>query len=194
MTEWITGSLRASDLDREGAVADLRDAYALGRLTAEEFQWRADLAERSSTVQQLCTVTADIPRRPAAATPGTPMAQWSPMAPTAPMALPAALPVPSGPPAYYYPPFPSPAPYFAPIPARGKTNPTAVVALVLSVVGFLTFRELVVSVLASVLAVLALRQIDKADDADGRGCAVAALAISAGSVCLALELLQHWHT
>jgi Domain of unknown function (DUF1707) len=59
---------RASDAEREQAVARLRDASAEGRLTFEELAERTALAYRASTHAELEPLTADLPET--AAVPG----------------------------------------------------------------------------------------------------------------------------
>jgi len=54
-------SLRISDADRERATAVLRDAYAEGRLSAQEFHERTDRALVARTAADLAPLTADLP-------------------------------------------------------------------------------------------------------------------------------------
>ncbi|WP_042413190.1 DUF1707 and DUF2154 domain-containing protein [Streptacidiphilus anmyonensis] len=67
------GDLRASDADRERVAAALRDAYAEGRLDAEEHSQRLDAAYAAKTLGELVPLTRDLPAhdrahpRPAAA-------------------------------------------------------------------------------------------------------------------------------
>jgi uncharacterized protein YecT (DUF1311 family) len=56
--------MRASDAEREQAADALRDHYAAGRLTSEEFDERLDAAYKSSTVQELAQLRADLPELP----------------------------------------------------------------------------------------------------------------------------------
>lgn len=56
--------LRASDADRERVANDLRDHYADGRLTMEEFDERIDAVYKAKTFGELTPVTADLPARP----------------------------------------------------------------------------------------------------------------------------------
>jgi Domain of unknown function (DUF1707) len=58
-------SLRISDADREAAAAHLREHYAQGRLTLEEFNQRLDGVFTATTQGQLRALTCDLP--PAAA-------------------------------------------------------------------------------------------------------------------------------
>jgi Domain of unknown function (DUF1707) len=58
-----TGSnLRIADGDREAAAADLREHYAQGRLTLEEFNQRLDAIFAATTQRQLSALTSDLPR------------------------------------------------------------------------------------------------------------------------------------
>src|SRR5215469_5803820 len=57
--------MRASDAEREQAAEALRDDYAAGRLSSEEFDERLDAAYKASTVQQLAQLRADLPDLPA---------------------------------------------------------------------------------------------------------------------------------
>ena len=65
--------LRIGDADREAAAARLREHYAQGRLTLEEFNQRLDAAFAASTESQLSALTRDLPRiaAPPAALPVT---------------------------------------------------------------------------------------------------------------------------
>jgi uncharacterized protein DUF1707 len=54
--------LRIGDADREAAAACLREHYAQGRLTLEEFNQRIDAAFAATTQSQLGTLTRDLPR------------------------------------------------------------------------------------------------------------------------------------
>lgn len=54
--------LRVSDADRDAVAAALRDHYADGRLTLEEFQDRLDRALGARTVADLAPLTRDLPR------------------------------------------------------------------------------------------------------------------------------------
>jgi uncharacterized membrane protein YgcG len=53
--------LRVGDADREAAAASLREHYAQGRLTLEEFNQRIDAAFAAVTQSQLHRVTRDLP-------------------------------------------------------------------------------------------------------------------------------------
>ena len=53
--------LRASDADRERVASALRDAYAEGRLDAEEHSQRLDAAYAAKTLGELVPLTRDLP-------------------------------------------------------------------------------------------------------------------------------------
>jgi ferric-dicitrate binding protein FerR (iron transport regulator) len=57
--------LRASDHDREAAVALLKAHYLAGRLGDHELAWRSDAAYRAVGVGELRRLTADLPVLPA---------------------------------------------------------------------------------------------------------------------------------
>lgn len=57
-------TIRASDQDREVVVATLRDAFAAGRLTLEEFDERTTAAYESKTWGDLRKLTEDLPSQP----------------------------------------------------------------------------------------------------------------------------------
>jgi Domain of unknown function (DUF1707) len=65
--------LRIGHAEREAAAASLREHYAQGRLTLEEFNERLDAAFKATTQSQLNRVTQDLPRAtvPSAALPVT---------------------------------------------------------------------------------------------------------------------------
>jgi len=65
--------LRIGDADREAAAARLREHYAAGRLTFDEFNQRLDAAFAATTQSQLGQVTRDLPHVgvPAGALPAT---------------------------------------------------------------------------------------------------------------------------
>jgi hypothetical protein len=58
---------RITDADREAAAARLREHYAQGRLTLEEFHHRLDAAFEATTQGQLTAITRDLPRTESAA-------------------------------------------------------------------------------------------------------------------------------
>lgn len=53
--------LRIGDADREAAAASLREHYAQGRLTLEEFNQRLDATFAAATQSQLHQITRDLP-------------------------------------------------------------------------------------------------------------------------------------
>ena len=53
--------LRASDHDREQAVAQLKAHYADGRLADHELAWRTEAAYRAIGVRELMRLTSDLP-------------------------------------------------------------------------------------------------------------------------------------
>jgi hypothetical protein len=57
---------RASDADREHVIGVLREAFAEGRLTAEEHSARVGQAYAARTYAELATVSADLPAGPSA--------------------------------------------------------------------------------------------------------------------------------
>jgi Domain of unknown function (DUF1707) len=63
------GRLRASHADREQAIEALKDAFAQGRLTADELDSRVGQALASQTYAKLTALTDDLPVGPAAAPP-----------------------------------------------------------------------------------------------------------------------------
>ena len=167
--------MRASDQDRDLAVADLRDACQLGRLTADEFETRVHAVLCSTTIGQLWSLTGDLPRRAQQARTVDP--PWAP--------------APWAPPASYYQPVPwGYGRQLPPVPA--KMHPLAVTGFVVSIIGVFMCQLLVPSIVAAIFAVIALRQIDSSRLVlRGRGLAIAGLAISASSVFLGLEILFH---
>jgi hypothetical protein len=64
-----TGDLRVSDADRDRALAELSEAFQLGRITAEEFDQRSGRALSSRTGKQLLALLADLPVERAGAEP-----------------------------------------------------------------------------------------------------------------------------
>ena len=169
------GLMRASDLDRDLAIADLRDGCQMGRLTVDEFEARMHGALCSATVGQLWSLTSDLPRR----------------AQPVPAIGPARAPGPWGAPLPYYP--PAPWGYGLPSPSeRPRMHPLAVTAFVVSIIGVFMCQIFVTSTVAAAFAIFALRQIDTPKPAyAGRGLAIAALAISVSSVFLGVEIFLH---
>ena len=61
--------LRIGDADREAAAASLREHYAQGRLTLDEFNQRLDAVFTATTQSQLNQITHDLPHAPARSAP-----------------------------------------------------------------------------------------------------------------------------
>jgi hypothetical protein len=61
--------LRIGDADREAAAASLREHYAQGRLTLEEFNQRIDAVFAATTQSQLNQITRDLPHAPVPSAP-----------------------------------------------------------------------------------------------------------------------------
>lgn len=57
--------MRASDRDRDKTAEVLRDAYAVGRLSSDEFDERCVAAYSARTLGELEDLTADLPASPA---------------------------------------------------------------------------------------------------------------------------------
>jgi DUF1707 SHOCT-like domain len=55
------GGAAVTDADREGSAAQLREHYASGRLSLDEFQDRLDAVYRAQTVRELGMVTDSLP-------------------------------------------------------------------------------------------------------------------------------------
>jgi Domain of unknown function (DUF1707) len=65
-----TGSdLRIGDAEREAAATELREHYAQGRLTLEEFNQRLDAVFKATTRRDLNLLTNDLPHATAPSTP-----------------------------------------------------------------------------------------------------------------------------
>jgi hypothetical protein len=62
--------LRIGDAERDAAAASLREHYAQGRLTLEEFNERLDAVYKATTQSQLSLITRDLPH---AAAPSAPL-------------------------------------------------------------------------------------------------------------------------
>lgn len=62
----VEADLRASDADRERVAEALREAYAEGRLTAEEHSERVDSVYAAKTLGELVPLTRDLPSHAAA--------------------------------------------------------------------------------------------------------------------------------
>jgi hypothetical protein len=81
----ILSGLKASDADREHVIGVLREAFAEGRLTAEEHSARVGQAYSARTYAELAAVSADLPAEPSAGPPAllssSPAAGIAPAAP-----------------------------------------------------------------------------------------------------------------
>ena len=66
------GRMRASHADREQVIDALKTAFAQGRLTKDELDAQTGQALTARTYADLATLTAGIPRGPAAAGPASP--------------------------------------------------------------------------------------------------------------------------
>ncbi len=71
-------AIRASDMDRESVVTILRDAYAEGRLTLDEFEERMAGAYAARTWGDLRDLTADLPVQPDLSTGNPPVLPQAP--------------------------------------------------------------------------------------------------------------------
>ena len=169
------GMMRASNDDRELAIADLYAACQRGRLSPEEYQVRTDAVRQAPTIGDLWSLTGDIPRA---------------ILPVAARVTPVFTP--NGfaaytPPTWMHQTIPTPA-------LRERVHPIAVVAFAISLFGIISSQMVYGSAVALVLAVLALRQVHDTEDGTGYGLATAALAISATSLLIAIELIIHAHS
>jgi uncharacterized protein DUF1707 len=66
------GGAAVTDADREASAAQLREHYAAGRLSLDEFQDRLDAVYRAQTVRELGMVTDSLPHEGLVIPPGTP--------------------------------------------------------------------------------------------------------------------------
>lgn len=57
----VPSGLRIGDAEREAAAARLREHFAVGRLTMEEFQQRLDAVFAAKTDRDLARITSDLP-------------------------------------------------------------------------------------------------------------------------------------
>lgn len=69
-------SLRAADRDRDQVAEALREHYAQGRLTMEEFDERTTAAASAKTIGELRTLTRDLPVLPGSDEPS--QRAWTP--------------------------------------------------------------------------------------------------------------------
>jgi len=81
-------AIRASDADREHAVGLLRDGYACGRITLDEFDERTTAAFASRTWGELRKLTQDLPAPGQRALPAEPAALQQARANDAPALMP----------------------------------------------------------------------------------------------------------
>ena len=65
----VTPEMRAGDEDRDRTITVLREAFAEGRLTQDEFQQRLGKAQEAKTFGELDALTTDLPTAPPAAAP-----------------------------------------------------------------------------------------------------------------------------
>ena len=61
------GDLRVSDQDRERAVQEMREHFAVGRLTEDEMDERVQAAVRAQSQSELAAIRQDLPRLPVSA-------------------------------------------------------------------------------------------------------------------------------
>jgi Domain of unknown function (DUF1707) len=66
------GGAAVTEADRDAAAAQLREHYAAGRLSLDEFQHRLDAVYRAQTARELGAVTDSLPREGVAIPPGSP--------------------------------------------------------------------------------------------------------------------------
>jgi hypothetical protein len=62
--------IRASDAERDQALAELSEHFQTGRLTQDEYDQRSGLALKARTGRDLSALFGDLPRHPASALPG----------------------------------------------------------------------------------------------------------------------------
>jgi hypothetical protein len=70
-----SGDMRASDADRDLAIAELSEHFQTGRLTQEEFDDRSSRALRARTGRELTELFTDLPGRDGTGRPGGPVGQ-----------------------------------------------------------------------------------------------------------------------
>jgi Domain of unknown function (DUF1707) len=66
------GSAAVTDADRDAAAGQLREHYATGRLSLDEFQDRLDAVYRAQTARELSIVTDSLPHEGVVIPPGSP--------------------------------------------------------------------------------------------------------------------------
>ena|SRR5215472_3226447 len=77
--------VRIGDAEREKVATSLREHYASGRLTLDEFQQRLDAVFAAKTDTDLTRITADLPHTNPYATPWPPSQPFSTRAPSYPI-------------------------------------------------------------------------------------------------------------
>lgn len=77
--------VRIGDAEREKVATGLREHYASGRLTLDEFQQRLDAVFAAKTDTDLAKITADLPHTDPYAAPWPPSQPLSPSAPSYPI-------------------------------------------------------------------------------------------------------------
>jgi hypothetical protein len=70
------GGAAVTEADRDAAAAQLREHYAAGRLSLDEFQDRLDAVYRAQTARELGTVTDSLPRESVVISPGAPWGSY----------------------------------------------------------------------------------------------------------------------
>lgn len=70
------GGAAVTEADRDAAAAQLREHYAAGRLSLDEFQDRLDAVYRAQTVRELGTVTDSLPHESVVISPGAPWGSY----------------------------------------------------------------------------------------------------------------------
>jgi hypothetical protein len=66
------GDAAVTDADRDAVTAQLREHYAAGRVSLDEYQERLDAVYLAQTIQELGTVTGGLPREGVMIPPGAP--------------------------------------------------------------------------------------------------------------------------
>jgi hypothetical protein len=79
--------VRIGDAEREAAATNLREHYARGRLTLEEFQQRLDAVFAAKTDNEVARITADLPHTDPYAAPWPSPQPYGSTAPTYPVGI-----------------------------------------------------------------------------------------------------------